>query len=456
MSARSCIRSAALAVAVALAFAALSVGAAAVRAQGSPAASAAQPAIAKPAAKPAAAIKPEPPAVNTCLDCHRKEKEVRLSGPTVHILDDIHFKRGLTCVSCHGGDQTDPDITAMDPDKGYIGKPKKAEIAELCARCHADAAFMKRYNPQPYIFSVAEFRTSVHCKKISEGDTKVATCTNCHGVHGILAHTDPASPVYHKNVPSTCAQCHNADYMKGRTVPTNQYTLYQQSVHGIALLQKGDMSAPACNNCHGNHGAVPPNTRDISRVCGNCHGREGELFEASKVKEILELEGKRGCVTCHGNHGVQRPTDAMVGLSGDGVCGRCHEHGSAGEKAAATIVPAFQGLKSRIAHADSLLNRVESLGMPTAKGRDLLRQADDQVTVARATLHSFDAKQIMAVVASGTGLANQAVDAGEFALRDWHQRRVGMALSLIAIVILMSLLMLKIRSLESSGKSRQT
>jgi hypothetical protein len=418
-----------------------------------PAASAATPHPATHAA--AASTGAAQPAVNTCLDCHRKEKEARLSAPTVHIMEDIHFVRGLSCVSCHGGDQTDPDITAMDPDKGYIGKPKRIEIAELCAKCHADAAFMKRYNPQPYIFSVAEFRTSVHCKKISEGDTKVATCTNCHGVHGILPHTDPASPVYHKNVPSTCAHCHNAEYMKGRTVPTDQYTLYQTSVHGIALLQKGDLSAPACNNCHGNHGAVPPNTRDISRVCGNCHGREGELFEASKVKEVLELEGKRGCVTCHGNHGVQRPTDAMVGLSGEGVCGRCHEHGSAGEQAAATIVPAFHTLKDRIARADSLLDRVEQLGMPSAKGRDLLRQADDQVVAARATLHSFDSKQIMAVVASGTGFANQAVDAGEWALRDWRQRRVGMALSLIAIVVLIGLLLIKIRSLENSEHRTQ-
>jgi hypothetical protein len=395
------------------------------------------------------------PATNTCLDCHRKEKEARLSAPTIHIAEDVHIKYGLSCVSCHGGDPTDPDITAMDPDKGYIGKPKRAEIAELCAKCHADAAFMKRYNPQPYIFSMAEFRTSVHCKKISEGDTKVATCTNCHGVHGILPHTDPNSPVYHTNVPATCAHCHNPEYMKGRTVPTNQYALYQQSVHGIALLQKGDLSAPACNNCHGNHGAVPPNTRDISRVCGNCHGREGELFEASKVKEVLELEGKRGCVTCHSNHNVQRPSDAMVGLTGDGVCGRCHEHGSAGEKAAARIVPAFHALKGRIAHADSLLDRVERLGMPSTKERDLLKQADDQVMVVRATLHSFDSKQIMDAVGAGTGYADQAVTAGEWALRDWHQRRVGMGLSLIAIVVLMGLLILKIRVLENPGHSRQ-
>lgn len=388
---------------------------------------------------------PAPSTANTCLDCHRKEKESRLVKPTLDFANDIHAQRGLGCVACHGGVATDPDISAMDPDQGYIGKPKRAEIAELCAKCHADAEFMKRYNPKPYIFSLAEFRTSVHCKKIAEGDTKVATCTNCHGVHGIRSHRDPASPVYHKNVPKTCAGCHNPTYMAGRTVPTNQYELYQKSVHGIALLEKGDLSAPACNDCHGNHGAVPPNTRDISRVCANCHGREGELFAGTKVAEQLQLEGKRGCVTCHGNHGVQRPTDDMIGLTGSGVCGQCHEPKSAGEQAAARIVPQFHTMKRRVAEADSLLLRAERLGMPTDTARELLKQADDQVLNTRVTIHSFDSKLILTAISEGTGYADKAVVAGEKALKDWRDRRVGMALTLVAIVFLVALLLLKIR-----------
>lgn len=397
---------------------------------------------APPLARPAGEV------VNRCLDCHRQQDDPRLSGPTKHFADDVHAHQGFTCAACHGGDASNPDIDGMDPDKGFIGKPKKIQIAEVCAKCHADAAFMKQYNPQPYIFSIAEFRTSVHCKKIAEGDMKVATCTDCHGVHGILRHTDPASPVYHTNVPATCAHCHNADYMKGRTVPTNQYTLWKASVHGQALLTKSDLSAPACNNCHGNHGAVPPNTRDISRVCGNCHGREGELFEASKLREVLELEGKRGCVTCHSNHDVKAPSDAMIGLGGEGVCGRCHAPGSAGEQAAARIVPAFHDLKHRMASAESLLARAEELGMPTARPRELLKQTNDQVVAARATLHSFDSKQIMGALDEGRGYADQAIAAGNAALVDWHRRRVGLGLSLIAILCVITLLVLKIRQIE--------
>ncbi len=392
---------------------------------------------------------------NQCLECHRKEKDHRISAPTLHIDQDIHTKRGIGCVDCHGGVATDPDITGMDPDKGYIGKPKHAEIAALCTKCHANAAYMKRFNPQPYVFSIDEFHTSVHWKRTNAGDKMAATCTDCHGVHGILPHKDPASPVYTLNVPQTCAHCHNPTYMKGRTLPTDQYALYKDSVHGKALLEKKDLSAPACNSCHGNHGAVPPNTRDISVVCANCHGREGELFEASKVKASLELQGKRGCVTCHGNHGVNQPTDAMIAVGEPGVCGKCHQAGSAGARASAQIVARFDSLRTRVAQADSLLDRAERLGMPTEKARESLKQATDQLVNLRVVLHSFDTKQIDGVLTEGSSQAGQAIAFGERALKDWHTRRVGMGLSLIAIVVVIVLLSSLIREIENpSAKER--
>jgi doubled CXXCH motif protein len=385
---------------------------------------------------------------NSCMDCHRQLDDARLRAPTLNIDKDIHTARGLGCANCHGGNPNDPELSAMDPDKGFKGKPARNEIAELCASCHANAAFMKHYNPRPYIFSLDEFRTSVHCKKISEGDTKVATCTNCHGVHGILSPKDPDSPVYHKNVPETCGKCHNATYMKGRNIPTNQHDLYVKSVHGRALLEKGDMSAPACNDCHGNHGAVPPGVRDVSLVCGKCHVREAELFEASRVKDMMELQGKRACVTCHSNHDVQHPTDAMLSPEPGGLCGQCHVPGSTGDKAAREIVTRFAAMDRGIAHADSLAAAAESLGMETDETRATLREARDRMTNVRAALHSFDRKTITDVLAEGEKFVRQATDQAAKLLQDWRNRRVGMALSLVVILVLIGLLVLRIRGLE--------
>ena len=80
------------------------------------------------------------------------------------------------------------------------------------------------------------------------------------------------------------------------------------------------------------YGAAPPGVRDVSLVCGSCHAREAELFNASRVKDAMELQGKRACVTCHNNHDVQHPTDAMLSPGPDGLCGQCHQPGKLGRQ----------------------------------------------------------------------------------------------------------------------------
>ena len=395
------------------------------------------------AAAPARAAK------DSCVDCHRGLDEPRLRTPATGFPRDIHAERGLTCASCHGGDPADPEATAMDPDKGFKGAPARAQIAPMCASCHANVAFMKRYNPRPYVFSMAEWQTSVHAKLAVQGDAKVATCTSCHGVHGIRPPKDPASPVFKTNVPRTCAKCHNPDYMKGHAIPTDQFALYAKSMHGVALLEKGDASAPACNDCHGNHGAAPPGLKDVAMVCGTCHGREAELFEGSRMKAGMDALGKPGCVTCHGNHGVQQPTDAMLSAAPGGKCAGCHKPGSVAEQGTSAIVASFRGLQGAVSSADSLLGVAEVRGMETGPGREGLKEAQDRLVGVRAGLHSFDAKQIGGVLAEGAGLARKATDYGREALRDWRNRRVGMALSLVVILILIGLVVAKIRRMEA-------
>ena len=77
-------------------------------------------------------------------------------------------------------------------------------------------------------------------------------------------------------------------------------------MHGKALLDKGDLSAPTCNNCHGNHGAAPPQTGSVVYACGTCHGKIAKLFEDTKMRHKFETEGLPGCATCHSNHEIRR------------------------------------------------------------------------------------------------------------------------------------------------------
>ncbi|MBI4363884.1 MAG: cytochrome c3 family protein [Candidatus Latescibacteria bacterium] len=263
---------------------------------------------------------PAKPDTSSCITCHRDADEARLRKPVAAWAADVHATAGLGCESCHRGDPSraasqDPDEAAdhaMDPAKGFKTPPDRLEVAQFCARCHSDAAYMKRYNPQLRVDQLTEYRTSVHGRLNAKGDETPATCIDCHGVHGIRRVNHPNSPVYATNVPKTCAHCH-ADSVKMAPykIPTNQYADYTRSVHATALLEQGDVSAPACNDCHGNHGAAPPEVKSVIHVCGHCHAREATLYDGSSKKALFERLKVPECVVCHSNHRIRHATPEL-------------------------------------------------------------------------------------------------------------------------------------------------
>ena len=132
--------------------------------------------------------------VDKCVGCHLETGDERLSAPAKAFDGDIHKAKGFGCVACHGGDAKADGMGAMDPAKGFVGKPSRQQIVQFCGRCHADAAFMKRYNPSLRVDQVAEYATSVHGRRLRElGDPKVATCVSCHPAHNIRPPSDRKS-----------------------------------------------------------------------------------------------------------------------------------------------------------------------------------------------------------------------------------------------------------------------
>ena len=133
-------------------------------------------------------------------------------------------------------------------------------------------ALMRKFAPAERVDQAAEYATSVHGTRLAGGDQKVATCVSCHHAHGVRRVKDARAPVYPTNVATLCASCHaNAEHMKGYTLsggaacPTSQRDDYQKSVHFDALTRQNDLSAPTCNDCHGNHGATPPGVGAVSK-----------------------------------------------------------------------------------------------------------------------------------------------------------------------------------------------
>src|SRR5215831_17750606 len=300
---------------------------------------------------------------NSCLDCHSVLPDPYQVTREI-FSEDVHAQRGLTCVSCHGGDITNDDPkVAMGKKAGWKGHTNRKQIPQLCGSCHSDPAYMRQYNPSLRTDQLSEYKTSVHGKLLAKGDTKVAVCVDCHSVHDLKAPSDLRSKVNPVNVATTCVHCHaEAEYMKEYKIPTEQFANYSKSVHHDALMLRGDLSAPTCSTCHGNHGAAPPGVTSVANVCSNCHVFQAQLFDSSPHKQVFASAGLPGCVTCHSNHLITRPTDEFVGTGEKAVCTQCHTQGDDGYVAAGQIKEKLVQLASSIDKADEILGRAERSG----------------------------------------------------------------------------------------------
>ena len=387
------------------------------------------------------------PAKDSCVACH-SQLPGEYSKPAKLFPDDVHHQAGLSCADCHGGDRNDDSMNAMSPAKGFRGVPTKAQVPAFCGRCHSNPDYMRKFNPSLRTDQESEYFTSVHGKKLKQGDSKVAVCIDCHSVHDILAPSDPRAPVYPTHVAETCARCHaDANYMKGYKIPTNQYELYEKSVHAAAMAG-GDTSAPTCSTCHGNHGATPPGVNSVANVCGTCHVMNQELFEKSPHGPIFAKMGLPGCVQCHSNHEILAPHDSWVGTGPKAICVTCHVAGDNGYKTAKEISDGFVKLKSTYQKADDVLNTAEKSGMEVSNAKVEMTNAHSDLIKARVAVHSFNAADVLKITNEGVTTSQKAYEAGVAALHERDYRRKGLALALIAIVIAISGLYFKIRKME--------
>jgi predicted CXXCH cytochrome family protein len=390
-------------------------------------------------------------AVDQCLECHASFKGHRGQAGRA-FRDDIHAKNGLTCAICHGGDPNEDDADrSMDPKKGYRGIPKRTDIPQLCGRCHSDGTFMRAYNPSLRVDQLAQYWTSVHGRKLRAGDTRVAVCSDCHSAHCIRPASSPLSSVYPLAIPATCGQCHSdPERMRPYGIPTHQLDEYRASIHYQALTG-GDLSAPTCATCHGNHGAAPPGVASVARVCGTCHTFQEQLFAQSPHYAPFEKKNLSGCLVCHGNHGIRRPSDVTLAMNHDSLCLKCHAADDKAGSSAKRIYADLTSLDASLHSAAGLLDRAERAGMEVGEARLTLSSGNEKLIKARVDVHTMLPDRVERDTAEGHKLMLEAEQAGQQALAEHTFRRKGLALSLVLIAFVASALWLLIRSLESSS-----
>jgi hypothetical protein len=390
-----------------------------------------------------------------CVDCHLALDDARLTPPARAFANDVHAHSGFTCVFCHGGDpgQLDQDL-AHDWKKGFRGKIAPADVPEVCGRCHADAALMKQFNPSRRVDQLAEYRSSGHGKKLAKGDTSVAQCASCHGAHGILPIHDSLSPVSPARVADTCNHCHgDKALMAAHGLPADAYEKYMRSVHQ-RVREKGDLSAPSCNSCHGNHGAAPPGVDSVANVCGTCHAVFADQFKLSPHWEPFQEMGLPGCVACHENHEIVHPTEAFLAPGPQDKCGACHETGTLGAVAAAQMRQDLERLDGEIRDARRVLRRAAEAGMEVSRANFDLGTADDALVKARADVHLLRAAAVAETASKGLAVARTAQQSGLRALAERDYRRRGLFVSLGLIALAVVALLLKIRDIDRRRREK--
>jgi cytochrome b subunit of formate dehydrogenase len=264
----------------------------------------------------------------SCGECHSDVKE--------HFASSAHGKAiagavigAPNCLTCHRH-----DITQADAIHDTLSH--KISQEKLCLSCHLDNPDV-RSRTSPTAGFIAAYEKSVHGSSLLKGNANAANCVDCHGSHEMKKGLEQSAKMNKMNVVETCSKCH-----------TSVAAEFAQSIHGTAAA-KGNLDAPVCTNCHGEHNILrhndpqsPVATKNLSsQVCSPCHssvalsakyGLANDRFKTfSDSYHGLAIRGGSvevaNCASCHGSHNIKPSTDSTSTTYKANLavtCGKCH------------------------------------------------------------------------------------------------------------------------------------
>ncbi len=139
----------------------------------------------------------------TCGKCHSTINQAYSQSVHGAALLETSNPDVPVCTDCHGAhSQADPTTQAF-----------RLKSPNICAKCHGDAAMMRKYNISTEVFDtyVADFHgttVTLFEKQHPDQQTNKAVCTDCHGVHNIQSVSAANSAVVKENLLTTCRRCH--------------------------------------------------------------------------------------------------------------------------------------------------------------------------------------------------------------------------------------------------------
>ena len=131
------------------------------------------------------------PFFETCSMCHQRLGE-RLSEQVLEWRDSVHYRSGVFCDSCHGGDPTSTVLPiSMGEAAGFVSDPNPQTTPDFCGpSCH------------PSAFTISE--ANIHTEDF-EDEGWEPNCVTCHGSHEVQEVDLDLVTLEEK----TCGPCHS-------------------------------------------------------------------------------------------------------------------------------------------------------------------------------------------------------------------------------------------------------
>jgi predicted CXXCH cytochrome family protein len=262
-----------------------------------------------------------------CLSCH-SNPDLQMTLPSGEVLplyidsnelvNSVHSPNGIECEACHTNITTYPHPAIEYQSIRELSRSYYA----ACQKCHPD--------------NYTKTLDSMHEQVAEAGNLDAPVCTDCHGSHYVKPPDQPRTMI-----PTTCGNCHK-----------DEYSVYQSSIHGNALVQESNPDVPVCTTCHGVHNIQDPRTQQFRveepDLCASCHANQEMMSKYGLSADVYDLYSLSWhgvdvsiyearwpniqhtsaiCTDCHGIHDILSHVDPNSSVNPDNLlatCQKCH------------------------------------------------------------------------------------------------------------------------------------
>lgn len=274
----------------------------------------------------------------TCLKCHENKHE-KIKVPVV--IDGEEDERDLRQIDTRKfGKSVHSEMQCVDCHKNIVDSQKNHKLDKNapkadCIGCHTElwnkAKQEGKAKDKPrleLVFkNIEDYKNSFHAKENKDiPGTPLAKCDDCHSAHefDVPPKGSERRTAWHKSIPETCgSKCHE-----------DQLEIYAGSIHGEEVLDKGNLKAAVCTDCHSAH-SVTGTSSDAFKLknvqtCGDCHKEEIKSYSDTYHGQVNKLgyAYTAKCVDCHDSHGIKAKDDPKSKVHPDNrmkTCQKCHD-----------------------------------------------------------------------------------------------------------------------------------